>query len=327
MSSPGKLRLSLAICEYDHVRDLTDGPVAAEGIELDVQTLPIAEIFQRFTRDREWDVSEMSLGMYVSLHSQGDRGLTAIPVFTSRMFRLSSFYARNDGSAASLESLRGKRIGYPDWMHTAGIFARGYLAHQLGIALHENTWVQAGVNTPGLRELLEPRLPPEVRRESRPDRSLDEMLLDGEIDAVLSSHPLKSSLGANPRSIRLVADFQAREAAYWKQTGIFPIMHLIALRRDVYERDPWIAKSLYAAFEAAKNRSLARMRDSTISRYPYPWAFTWAQQAEQLCGEDFWPYGVEPNRRTLEAFLAFCVEQGVAHRPVSLDELFASYAG
>ncbi len=323
MTAGNKLRLSLAICEYDHVRDLTDGPVVAEGIELDVVTLPIAEIFQRFTRDREWDVSEMSLGMYVSLLSQGDRGLTAIPVFTSRMFRLSSFYARNDGSIESLESLRGKRIGYPDWMHTAGIFARGYLEHQLGIALHENTWVQAGVNAPGLRELLAPRLPPEVRRISLPERSLDELLLSGEIDAVISSHPLKSSLGPKPASTRLVADFAAREAAYWRDTGIFPIMHVIALRRDVYERNPWIVKSLYAAFETAKNRSLARMRDSTISRYPYPWAFTWAEQAEALCGEDFWPYGIASNRRTLEVFLEFCLEQGVAHRRVELNELFA----
>ncbi len=122
MTAGNKLRLSLAICEYDHVRDLTDGPVVAEGIELDVVTLPIAEIFQRFTRDREWDVSEMSLGMYVSLLSQGDRGLTAIPVFTSRMFRLSSFYARNDGSIESLESLRGKR--QPDRGTEAAVYCR-----------------------------------------------------------------------------------------------------------------------------------------------------------------------------------------------------------
>ncbi len=327
MTSSDKLRLSLAICEYDHVRDLTNGPVVAQGIELEVVTLPIAEIFQRFTRDREWDVSEMSLGMYVSLLSQGDRGLTAIPVFTSRMFRLSSFYARNDGSVTSLEMLRGKRIGYPDWMHTAGIFARGYLQHQLGIALEENTWIQAGVNAPGLRELLPPRLPPEVRRESLPERSLNDLLQSGDIDAVLSSHPLKSSLGPNPASTRLVADFATREAAYWRETGIFPIMHVIALRRDVYERNPWISKSLFTAFETAKNRSLERMRDSTISRYPYPWSFTWAAQAEALCGVDFWPYGIAANRHTLEAFLDFCVEQGVAHRRVELDELFAPHLG
>ncbi|HEY4133577.1 MAG TPA: 4,5-dihydroxyphthalate decarboxylase [Alphaproteobacteria bacterium] len=321
--SADKLRLSLAICEYDHTRDFTHGPVAADGIELDLHVLPIAEIFQRFTRDREWDVSEMSLGMYVSLLSQGDTGLTAIPVFTSRMFRLSSFYARVGGDVKTLADLRGKRVGYPDWMHTAGIWARGYLAQQMGIALNEIEWVQAGVNAPGLQEILKVKLPPDVKRSSRPDSSLDAMLLAGEIDAALTSHPLASSHGPSPRSKRVLDDFIAEETAYGKASGLFPIMHVIAIRSDVYARNPWIAEALYAAFDKAKGNSLARMRDSTISRYPYPWMFSVAERATELFGEDFWPYGVAPNRATLEAFLAFCLDQGVAHRPVGLSELFA----
>jgi 4,5-dihydroxyphthalate decarboxylase len=316
-------RLSLAICEYDHTRDFTHGPVKAEGIELDLKVLPIAEIFQRFTKNREWDVSEMSLGMYVSLLSQGDTGLTAIPVFTSRMFRLSAFYARNDGSVKTLADLRGKRVGYPDWMHTAGIFARGYLAHKEKIALNEIEWVQAGVNAPGLQEILKVKLPPDVKRSNRPDSSLDALLLAGEIDAVLTSHPLTSSHGPAPKSKRVIDDFVTAEKAYGKASGLFPIMHVIALRKDVYDADPWIAKSLFAAFETAKTNSLARMRDSTISRYPYPWSFKLAEEMTAMVGEDFWPYGIEPNRHTLEAFLTYCHEQGVAHRPVSLDELFA----
>lgn len=316
-------RLSLAICEYDHTRDFTHGPVKAEGIELDLKVLPIAEIFQRFTKNREWDVSEMSLGMYVSLLSQGDTGLTAIPVFTSRMFRLSAFYARNDGSVKTLADLRGKRVGYPDWMHTAGIFARGYLAHDGNIALNEIEWVQAGVNAPGLQEILKVKLPPDVKRSSRPDSSLDALLLAGEIDAVLTSHPLTSSHGPAPKSKRVIDDYVTAEKAYGKASGLFPIMHVIALRKDVYDADPWIAKSLYAAFETAKTNSLARMRDSTISRYPYPWSFKLAEEMTAMVGEDFWPYGIAPNRHTLEAFLTYCHEQGVAHRPVGLGELFA----
>lgn len=316
-------RLSLAICEYDHTRDFTHGPVKAEGIELDLKVLPIAEIFQRFTKNREWDVSEMSLGMYVSLLSQGDTGLTAIPVFTSRMFRLSAFYARVGGPVKTLADLRGKRVGYPDWMHTAGIFARGYLAHEENIALNEIEWVQAGVNAPGLQEILKVKLPADVKRSSRPDSSLDALLLAGEIDAVLTSHPLTSSHGAAPKSKRVIDDFVTAEKAYGQASGLFPIMHVIALRRDVYDADPWIAKSLYAAFETAKTNSLARMRDSTISRYPYPWSFKLAEEMTAMVGEDFWPYGIAPNRHTLEAFLTYCHEQGVAHRPVDMAELFA----
>ena len=316
-------RLSLAICEYDHTRDFTHGPVTAEGIALDLKVLPIAEIFQRFTKNREWDVSEMSLGMYVSLLSQGDTGLTAIPVFTSRMFRLSAFYARVGGGVETLADLRGKRIGYPDWMHTAGIFARGYLKHDLGIDLNEIEWVQAGVNAPGLQEILKVKLPPEVKRSSRPDSSLDALLLAGEIDAVLTSHPLTSSHGPAPKSKRVIDDFVTAEKAYGKASGLFPIMHVIALRKDVYDADPWIASSLFAAFETAKTNSLARMRDSTISRYPYPWSFKLAEEMTAMVGEDFWPYGIAPNRHTLEAFLTYCHEQGVAHRPVGLEELFA----
>lgn len=316
-------RLSLAICEYDHCRDFTHGAVKAEGIEIDLNVLPIAEIFQRFTKNREWDVSEMSLGMYVSLLSQGDKGLTAIPVFTSRMFRLSAFYARVGGPVKTLADLRGKRVGYPDWMHTAGIFARGYLKSELGIELDEIEWVQAGVNAPGLQEILPVKLPPSVKRSSRPDSSLDALLMSGEIDAVVTSHPLTSSLGPNPGSKRVLDDYVAAEKAYGKQSGLFPIMHVVAIKKDVYDADPWIAKSLYAAFETAKAGSLARMRDSTISRYPYPWSFALAEEMSAMVGQDFWPYGIARNKATLDAFLAYCAEQGVAHRPVALSELFA----
>jgi 4,5-dihydroxyphthalate decarboxylase len=328
MSVSESARLSLAICEYDHTRDFTHGPVKADGLEIDLHVLPIGEIFQRFTRERTWEVSEMSLGMYVSLLSQGDTGLVAIPVFTSRMFRLSSFYARAGGSIRSLADLKGKRVGYPDWMHTAGIFARGDLGERWGIALHEIEWVHAGVNMPGPPEQIAAKPMPGVTRSTRPDSSLDALLMAGEIDAALTSHPLKSSMGPFPGTVRLVKDFVTEEAAYWRQTGIFPIMHVVAIRRDVHDRYPWAAKKLYAAFLEAKNRSLARMRDSTISRYPYPWAFTLGEQMTALAGgDDFWPYGVSANRKTLEAFLVYCNQQGVAHRPVTLDELFVPGVG
>ena len=317
-----KKALTLAISDYDHVRDLATGKIAVEGLALNVQTFPIQEIFHRFTLFQEWDVSEMSLGMYVSMLSRGDTSLVAIPVFPSRMFRLSSFFVREGGPVQRPQDLRGCRVGYPDWSHTAGIFARGYLTDEIGIDLDEIEWVQAGVNEPGRPELMPVKLGPRVRRVARTDTSLDAMLVTGEVDVLLTSQAPKSSFAAGSGIVRLFADVMAEETNYFRKTGIFPIMHVVALKRAIYEAHPWAAMNLLRAFEAAKQASLARMRDATISRYPFPWIFELSRQAESLFGADFWPYGVEANRATLTAFLRFCLDQGVAHRPVEVEELF-----
>ena len=314
-------RLSLAISDYDHVRDLIAGVVSAPGIALDVDQQPIGEIFQRAMRGQPWDVHEMSLGMYVARLGQGDRSLTAIPVFPSRMFRLSSWYIRADGKIKQPENLRGCRIGDPDWATTAGIYARGWLQHEVGIPLTEIEWVQAGLDTAGRKENLTFHYPPGLRRTTRPDKSLDEMLLSGELDAVMGPQPPPSFLAPGGAVKRLVDDVAMQERDYARRTGIFPIMHVIALRREVAE-EPGIAAALLAGFEAAKQRSLARLRDSLASRFPFPWNWTTAAEAEALFGPDPWPYGVERNRVTLEAFLNYCAEQGVSARRVGIEELF-----
>ena len=315
--------LSLAICEYDHVRDLMDGTVRPAGLALNIQTLPVPEIFARFTRFREWDVSEMSLGMYVSLLSQGDTLLTAIPVFPSRMFRQSAFFVRRDGPVRAANDLIGARIGFPDWAHTAGIYARGFLAHTCGVPLDGIRWVQGGVNAPGHATSVEVKWPEGFDVTSVADRSLDEMLVAGELDAIISSHMPKSATGPDAPFVRLFDGGMEADSAYYRDTGIYPIMHVIAIRADVHARHPYAALNLCKAFEAAKKGSLARMGDSMVSRYPFPWMYEQAARMEALFGADYWPYGVERNRKTLESFLEFCVEQGIAHRKVALDELFA----
>ncbi len=314
--------LTLAISEYDHVRDLMSDEVRPEGIQLNIQTFPIQEIFHRFTHHREWDVSEMSMGMYVSLLSQGDNGLVGIPVFPSRMFRLSSLYVRRDGPVKTLADLKGKRVGHPEWAQTAAVYVRGYLEHSVGVPTVSIEWIQAGINEPGRVENVKTLTPAGVSRSSRPDSSLDAMLLNGEVDAVMTALPPRSFAQSHPNITRLVGDFIDVESADYRKTGIFPIMHIVAMRRDVYERLPWAPMNLFRAFEIAKKRSLERMQDCTLSRFPHPWAFAWADQERALFGPDVWPYGIGPNRRTLEAFLAFCQEQGVTHRPVTVDEMF-----
>lgn len=317
------LRLTVAMTDYDHVRDLRSGVVKPQGIELTCLDLPVEEIFFRFLHHREWDVSELSFGKYVSLLSQGDASLTAIPVFPSRIFRHSSAYVRTDSDLTELGQLAGKRVGIPEWAQTASIYSRGALVHQYGVDLASIEWVQAGVNQPGRREKVDLRLPDGVRYQAVPDRSLNEMLLAGDLDAVLTAHPPEEFEGGGPGVRRLLSDPMAEERRYWEQTGIFPIMHVVAIRRDVFDRDPWIAMELLKAFELAKRRSMTRALDITAPRVPIPWVAEHAARSRQLFGEDFWPYGVEPNRRTLEAFLGFAWEQGVLHRQLDVEELFA----
>jgi 4,5-dihydroxyphthalate decarboxylase len=317
-----KLPLTIAISDYDHVRDFANGVVAAAGIEATFLTLSVEEIFQRFIKFREWHVSETSFGKYVSLLSQGDDSLTAIPVFPSRMFRLSSIYVRADGAVAGVDDLAGRRVGVPEWAQTAAIYTRGYLTHQRGIPLKDIEWFQAGVSQPGRVERVHLKLPDGVRLTPVGDRSLEDLLLAGEIDAVMSAHPPEAFENGGGRIVQLVQDYQPVEEAYFKETGIFPIMHTVTVRRDVADAHPWAPMNLFTAFEEAKRRSVARAFELTASRFPIPWSAHYAARSASMFDGEYWPYGVEPNRRTLEAFLRYAHEQGVCHRPLDIDELF-----
>jgi 4,5-dihydroxyphthalate decarboxylase len=317
------LALSAAIGPYDHVRDLLDGSIRAEGIDLTVLQLPIEEIFYRFTKFREWDISEMSFGKVISLASQGDPGIVAIPVFPSRVFRHSSIYVSANAGINRPEQLAGKRIGVPEWAQTASLYSRGMLAHEHGVDLRSIHWHQAGVNDPGRLEKVKLKLPEGLRLTVVPDKSLSQMLLAGELDAVLSARPPNAFAEGGGRVRRLFEDYRSVEQAYWRKTGIFPIMHVVALRREVYERNRWIAMNLYKAFTIAKERSLKRLTDITASYYAVPWMAENAALSRQQLGEDFWPYGIEANRTTLEAFAQYAFEQGVCHRKVTVEELFA----
>lgn len=316
------IHISLAFGDYDHVRDLALGQVPVGGVDITYLNLPVEEIFYRFTKFREWDVSEMSFGKYVSLVSQNDASVTAIPVFPSRVFRLSSLYVRRDGRVRGPQDLAGKRVGIPEWAQTAAIYTRGYIAHELGIPLSEIDWYQAGVNEPGRVEKVALQLPKGVRYTSVADRSLSEMLVRGDLDVVMSARPPTPFAQGDAGVVRLFPDYRAVEEAYWRKTRIFPIMHIVALRRELLARHPWVAMNLLKGFDEAKRRSLARAADVTASHYPLPWGFDYAAHCREMFGADCWPYGIEPNRPTLEAFVQFAHEQGVCHRRVAVEELF-----
>ena len=304
------LPLTLAISPYDHARGL-----APQGIDLAVLELPIEEIFFRFTKFREWHASEMSFGKTVSLMAQEAPDVMPIPVFPSRVFRHSAIYIGQKSTIKEPNDLEGRKVGIPEWAQTAGIYVRGLLQHEYGVDLARIKWYQAGVQQPGRIEKVKLHLPEGVRITAVPDKSLAGMLASGELDAVISAR--------DPGGRRLFENYQELEEAYFRKTRIYPIMHLVVLRRDAYERDRWIAMSLYQAFEEAKRRSLARVREFGLSHLPMPWVPDHLAQWRALAGEDFWPYGIQPNRPTLEAFFQYAHEQGVARKRLQMEHVFA----
>lgn len=323
------LKLTLAVGDYDQTRDLALQRVRANGIDLTVLNLNVEEIFFRFYDRLEWDVSELSMGMYTSSISRGDNRFIAIPVFPSRVFRHSAIYVRSGGSVKSPADLAGKRIGCPQWSQTAAIYVRGYLSESIGVPLASIEWFQAGVNDPGRREPAVLNLPANITLRQVSDRCLNDMLLDGEIDAIISARPPKSIIAKDPRIQRLFPAYRAAEEKYFEATSIFPIMHTVAIRRETYEANRWIARNLFLAFEEAKNRSVERLRDLTAAHVPVPWLSDLVQRAGDdlvFKGTDFWPYGIEQNRPTLEAFLRFGHDQGTLHRRLGIEELFAEEA-
>lgn len=317
-----KLRLSLAVNDNDHLRDLTNGVVRPDGILLTPQILQIEEIFFRFTYHLEWDVSEMSFAKYISLTAAGNAPMIALPVFPSRVFRHSAFYVRRDSGITSLQQLQGRTIGIPEWAQTAGVYVRGMLAGHYGVDLTSINWVQAGVNQPGRKEKVNLNLPQGIRYSTSPDKSLNQMLVDGEIDVAITARPPLALTEPESPIMRLFPDFKSEERRYYRETGIFPIMHVIAMRRDVFEANRWMAVSLLKAFEESKRRSLERLKDITASGVPLPWQMGLIEEVVAEFGEDFWPYGIDHNRPTLEAFCRYAYEQGVARRHLAVEELF-----
>jgi 4,5-dihydroxyphthalate decarboxylase len=322
-ASRRNLLLTLAIGEYDHVRDLLTGEVEVQGIDLTCLRFSVEETFFRFARYREWDVSEFSLAKYCSLRASGEDSITAIPVFPSRSFRHSAIFVRPDGPVDDPAALAGGRIGIPEWTQTATVYARGALQHAYSLDLKAIEWFQGGVNQPGRIEGITLATPEGFSLTPVPDRTLAEMLLAGELDAVIAAHPPTEFEQGTGRVVRLFSNYRAVEEAYYRDTGIFPIMHVVALRADVLAEHPWVAMNLYTAFREAKRRSLERALDANAPKYPIPWSPYNAARAQEVFGTDFWPYGIEENRTTLDAFLGYAYEQGACARRLEPEALFA----
>ena len=305
------MRLTLACGRYDRTQALIDGRVRVEGVdELVYLALRPGETFWRMLNNEEFDASEMSLSSYTILRSEGDTRFIALPVFPSRVFRQNALYVRAGSPLRDARELKGRRIGVGDYQMTAAVWTRGFLQHEYGVRPQDVTWV---VGKP-IRAI---RQPEGIRLEFLSAQSdLEAMLERGEIDALMSVM-IPRNLGRTVQ--RLIPDFRHVEHAYFRNTGIFPIMHTLVLRRPVYEAHPWLAVSLYRAFCRARDAALAHAYDTDALTVSSPWIIDEIERSRDVN----WDYSIEGSRPTLEALVQYLDEQQLVRRRMSVEELFA----
>jgi 4,5-dihydroxyphthalate decarboxylase len=307
------------------VRALTDGRVSIEGCDVNYLTMPVEECFERAYFHREFEIAEIGFSPYLIALSRGVSPYVAVPVFLSRMFRHSAVYIRRDRGISGPADLRGKRVGVPEYQMSAVMWFRGYLQDEFGIAAKDMEWVQGGLEVPGRRDKFPLNLPEGFPLTSVQDKALSRMLADGELDAVMSARRPSCFIAGHPQVQRLFPDYRKAEQDYYRKTGIFPIMHAVGIRRDVLDKHPWLAASVFKAYAQAKALADAELGETTALKIGLPWVSAEFESTVDVMGPDFWPYGTGAgNRRALEAMARYSYEQGLATRVVTVDEMFAA---
>jgi 4,5-dihydroxyphthalate decarboxylase len=316
------LNLTLGCWDYDRVQPLMDGRVRANGINLNFLNMIVEETFFRMLRNREFDVAELSMSSYtMSLHRE-EKPFVAIPVFPSRFFRHSCVYVSAKSGIKTPQDLIGKRIGVPEYQMTAPVWIRGVLQDRYDVPVDSVTYCAGGEESPNRDEKVPLSLPDNIIVERiGPEDTLAQMLADGRIDALHTARKPSTYDGVKVR--RLFPDYVPVEKAYYKDTGIFPIMHVIAIRRDVYESNRWIAMNLFQAFREAQRLCYEGLKETAALKGMLPWFNAHVEDTFALMGEDFWPYGLGPNRDTLDTFLRYHHEQGLSPRKLEVEDMFA----
>ena len=323
-----KLPLTFACGLYDRMLALHTGEVAVEGVDLNflVDDNP-RNIFDRMAARQEFAAAEFSSSEYVSRFVAGQCPFVAIPVFASRVFR-HSFIFVNRKHIKTPKDLEGKRIGVPVYTMTAAIFIRGLLSDEHGIDFSNNEWLEGDINS--AKPHGNPTILPTVKKLSiganKSGKSLSQLLEDGGLQAIIGTG-VPEAFGRNPDIVRLYPDYRSAEMEYYRRTKIHPIMHTIVIRRDVHDKHPFVATSLYKAFNEAKNIALKKMNYRGTLRYMLPWLTADLDEIDTIFGGDPWPYGVEANRPTLEALVRYLAEQGVIAKAPRVDDLFVPVHG
>jgi 4,5-dihydroxyphthalate decarboxylase len=316
------LKISIATTDYDHFRDFRCGDVRAQGIEHSWSMLGHHEVFARFTANREWDVAELSFAKFSAQITRDECDIVGLPVICSRLFRFSSFYVNKNAGIKTVGDLKGKRVGSPEWAHSAAVYMRGWMHNECGVTLPEVHWYQAGANSAGREEKVELNLPDGVEITRVADKSLSQMLASGEIDCAIIARPPTCFLEGHPDVERLFPNYLEMEEEYYGRTGVWPIMHIIAMQKRILDENPWVARNLYNAFEESRRRSVERMLDPAVSRYPLPWIPTYGRRMQEMFGDNPFPFGIEENRATWEQMLLYTWQQGIAHKHVAPEGIF-----
>jgi len=315
----------MACWDYDRTRALLEDRVPIDGIELNYLNLPVEETFFRMLRHHEFDVAEMSLSSYTVSLFKENPPFVAIPIFPSRFFRHSCIYVNRDSAIREPKDLMGKRIGNPEYQMTAPVWIRGILSDEYDVPVTSATYFTGGEEEPGRSEKLALSLPPEIRVQPIAEtQTLSKALEAGEIDALYTARMPSSYRNGSGRVGRLFEDYHTVERAYYLKTRIFPIMHTIAMRREVYEKNPWVARSLYKAFAEAQRMVYDDLEETAALKFMLPWLHKHVAETQQTMGRNFWPYGLEANVPALRTFLRYHHEQGLSKRLLTPREIFAS---
>ena len=319
-----RLRLTFSCWDYDRTRALADGSVQPDGIDLNYLMQPVEETFFRMLRYREFDCCEMSLSSYVASLNTDNPPFIAIPAFPSRFFRHSCIFVSAKSGIRKPEDLKGKRVGVPEYQMTAPVWIRGILSDDYGVKVTDVEHLSGGEEEPGRDEKLKLNLPGEINvRPIGPAQTLSQMLASGEIDALLTARAPSTFYSKPDQVKRLFPDYVDAELAYYRRTKIFPIMHTVVVRRDVYEKNRWVAQSLYKAMVAAKAKAFELFNQTAALPAMLPWLVAHVEEARREMGDDWWPYGLGPNRHVLDNFLRYHHEQGLSKRRFAPEELFA----
>ena len=319
-----KLSLTVACAAYDRTWPLISGRVPIEGCDANFFVIDPSEAFVRAYRSQDFDVTELSASSHILTTARGDAHYVAVPAFVSRLFRHSSFYIRTDRGIQSAKDLRGKLVGVTEYQMTAGLWARGLLSDDYGVRAQDVHWRSGGMEKPGLTERTPIELTADIDLQPiQKDKTLSGMLEAGELDAMIAARAPSCFLRGAPNVARLWPDFRAAEEDYFLRTGLFPIMHLIGIRRSLVEAHPWLARSVLKAFTKGKDIALEEIEDVGINRASLPWLPADVARAKVVMGPDFWPYGFEANRKAIDCMSRWSKEQGLSHRLVAAEELFA----
>lgn len=317
-----KLQLSVAMGDYDRTRALYDGRVLIDGVDPVYMLLNPEEMFFRAMRSQDFDLCELSFSSYLVKHSRGESPYIALPVFLSRAFRHTSIYVRKDRISRP-QDLKGRRIGVPEYQLTAIVWARALLQGDFGVGAEDVTWVRGGIETPGRPEKIKLQLPPDIRIEQAPARDTISAMLDrGDIDGFIAPRTPAPEAMANPNIGWLFDDPTAEAKDYYRRTKVFPIMHVLGLRQELARSHPWLPAALVKAFTQSKAQALQLLSDTSATKVTLPFVEEQLKSARDLMGQDFWAYGVESNRQTLDTFLEAHHAQGLSARRMQIEELF-----